>query len=158
LRQSIAENFAGDLEYHPRRAAIYLSPGVASFAFWYFSPSGGRFTVAALVFLLGSFTLLVKGVFLFRKSSEGLGRSEQELAALSDPKNRKLLPALPSQVAQILQDFGAGSLLLWPLLNLGKELDSSWTGPQRFPVFLVGAVIFVLGWVARKLASPSFGS
>jgi hypothetical protein len=154
LRQSIAENFAGDLEYHPRRAAIYLSPGVASFAFWYFSPSGGRFTVAALVFLLGSFTILVKGVFLFRKSSEGLGRSEQELAALSDPKNRKLLPALPSQVAQILQDFGAGSLLLWPLLNLIVRGRA----PRRLPVFLVGAVIFVLGWVARKLASPSFGS
>lgn len=83
---------------------------------------------------------------------------EQELAALSGPKNRKLLPALPSQVAQILQDFGAGSLLLWPLLNLGKDLDSSWTGPPRFPVLLVGVAIFVLGWVARKLASPSSGS
>lgn len=108
LRQSTVENFAGDLEYHPRRAAIYLSLGVASFVFWYFSPSVGKFTAVPLVFLLGSFTLVVKGVFLFRKSSEGLGMSEQELAALSDPRNRKLLPSIPSQAAQILQDLRRG--------------------------------------------------
>ena len=59
----------------------------------------------------GSLTLLVKGVFLLRKSSEGLGLSEQELVKLSDPAVRKALPPLPTQAAQVVQDFGTGALL-----------------------------------------------
>jgi hypothetical protein len=123
-----------------------------------FFPSEAKFTVVPVVFALGSFALIVKGVFLLRKSSEGLGMSEQELAALSDPKNRKFLPSIPSQAAQILQDFGAGSLLLWSLLNIGQDVDTSWTNPPRFRVFLVGVAVFVFGWVARKFARPSSSS
>jgi hypothetical protein len=154
LRQFISENFAGDLEYHPRRAAIYLLLGAASLTFWYFSPGDAKFTMIPLVFVLGSLTLAVKGVFMLRKSSEGLGLSDQELDALADPANRRSLPPLPAQAAQILQDFGAGSLLLWPLLNIGRDIDKSWADPPRFKVFAVGAVLFLLGWLIRKVTTP----
>ena len=89
--------------------------------YWVFSPSETRFTVIPLVFALGRLTLLDKGVFLLRNSSEGLGLSEQELAKLSDPAVRKTLPPLPTQAAQVVQDFGTGALLFWPLLMLGKD-------------------------------------
>jgi hypothetical protein len=89
LREFFSENFAGDLEYHPRRAALHLILGMITLCDWVFSPSETRFTVIPLVFALGSLTLFVKGVLLLRKSSEGLGLSEQELAKLSDPAVRK---------------------------------------------------------------------
>lgn len=66
--------------------------GMIALCYWVFSPSETRFTVIPLVFALGSLTLLVKGVFLLRNSSEGLGLSEQELPKLSDPAVRKTLP------------------------------------------------------------------
>ncbi|HXR32775.1 MAG TPA: hypothetical protein VN830_03650 [Verrucomicrobiae bacterium] len=148
----MSENFAGDLEYHPRRASIYFLLGAASACFWYLSPAPIKFAATPLVFILGSLTLVTKGIFLLRKSSEGWGLTESEWKALSDPANRKPLPSIPVQAAQILQDFGAGPLLLWPLLNLAGDLDKSWTDPPRLKVFAVGAVIFCLGWLIRKLA------
>jgi hypothetical protein len=83
LREFFLENFAGDLEYHPRRAVLYLSLATAALCFWIFSPSETKFTAIPLFFALGSLTLLLKGIFLLRKSSAGLGPSEQELANLS---------------------------------------------------------------------------
>jgi hypothetical protein len=80
--------------------------------YWVFSPSETRFTVIPLVFALGRLTLLDKGVFLLRNSSEGLGLSEQELAKLSDPAVRKTLPPLPKPLklfrisAQVPYSFG----------------------------------------------------
>src|SRR6266513_636132 len=74
LREFLLENFAGDLEYHPRRALLYLSLATAVLCFWIFSPSETKFTAIPLVFALGSLTLLPKGIFLLRKSSEGLAR------------------------------------------------------------------------------------
>jgi len=62
---------------------------------------------------------------------------------------QKKLSSVPSQAAQILQDFGTGGLLLWPLLNLGKDVDQTWDSPPRFPVFFVGAFLFGLGWAIR---------
>jgi hypothetical protein len=112
IRELFMENLAGDLEYHPRRAMIYLGLGVAAMCFWIFSTPESKFSTVPLVFALGSLTLLLKRVFLLRKSSEGLGLSQQELDQLSDSSSRKLLPSLPNQAAQIVQDFGAGSLLL----------------------------------------------
>src|SRR5256885_10766287 len=100
-----------------------------------------------------SVTLLVKGIFLLRKSSEGLGLTPSELADLSDPSNCKTLPSVPNQAAQIVQDFGAGSLLLWPLLNVGQDIDHSWSNPPRVTVFLSGAILFFLGWFIRRLTS-----
>jgi hypothetical protein len=129
LREFFSENFAGDLEYHPRRATLYLILGTIALSFWYFSPFGTKFAVIPLVFALGSLTLLVKGIFLLRKSSEGIGLSEQELAKLSDlPNQSQKPPANFSSSAQIVQDFGTGALLLWPLLHLGGDVDSSWGG------------------------------
>jgi hypothetical protein len=153
FREFFLENFAGDLEYHPRRAMIYLGLGVAALGFFVFSPSEMKFTATPLVFALGSLTLLLKGIFLLRKSSEGLGLSQQELDSLSDPSNRKSLPSIPNQAAQIVQDFGAGPLLLWPLLNAGKDIDQSWNNPPRFPIFISGAILFSFGFLIRRLTS-----
>ena len=150
LREFFLENFAGDLEYHPGRAALYLFLAAAALCFWIFSPPERKFTLTPLVFALGSFSLGVKGIFLLRKSSEGLGMSQAELDGLSDASRGKSLPTLP-QAAQILQDFGCGSMLLWPALNSAKEIDRSWINPPSLPVFLAGLVLFAIGWLIRKL-------
>ena len=155
LREIFLENFAGDLEYHPRRAMIYLGLGVAALCFWIFSPQEAKFSTVPLVFVLGSVTLLLKGIFLLRKSSEGLGLSQQELDQLSDPSNRKRLPSLPNQAAQIVQDFGVGSFLLWPILSKGKDINYTWINPPQLRVFIVGAILFFVGWIIRRLTSES---
>ena len=155
LREFFFENFAADLEYHPRRAALYLVLAVAAAAAWFFSPAETRFTTTPLVFALGALTLLTKGIFLLRRSSEGLGLNQSDLAAMSDPANRKQLPSIPTQAAQILQDFGAGSLLLWPLLNAGKDVDQSWSDPPRLQVFATGAALFLVGWTIRRLTTAA---
>jgi hypothetical protein len=153
LREFFSEDFAGDLEYHPRRSVLYLGLASAALCFWIFSPPETKFSATPLVFGLGSLTLLLKGIFLLRRSSEGLGLTQSEFDNLSDASNRKRLPSLPSQVAHIVQDFGVGPLLLWPLLNAGKDIDHSWINPPRVPVFLTGAVLFSLGWIIRRLTS-----
>jgi hypothetical protein len=155
LREFFLENFAGDLEYHPRRGLLYLVLSVAAGSYWVFSPAGSKFTVTPLVFLLGSLTLLAKGIFLFRPSSEGLGLSQQELEETRSSARRKGLPPIPAQAAQIVQDFGTGGFLLWPILNVGKDIDKSWDNPPRLAVFLSGAVLFALGWLIRRLTSSS---
>ncbi len=154
IRAFFLENFAGDLEYHPRRALSYLSFGIAAACFWIFSSYEARFTAIPLIFALGSLTLFVKGIFLLRRSSEGLGLSDQELAELSTPSRRKNEPSVTAQAAQVVQDFGTGAFLLWPLLNVGKDIDQSWNNPPRFSVFLSGAVLFFLGWLIRRFTSP----
>jgi len=154
LREFLLENFAGDLEYHPRRAALYLIIGAAAASFWIFSSAESKFTTTPLIFALGSLALFTKGVFLLRKSSEGLGLSESDLAALSSSTNGKALLRIPSQAAQLLQDFGAGSLLLWPLLNAAKDIDQSWINPPRLQVAATGAVLFFLGWLIRHFTRP----
>jgi len=153
LREFFFENFSGDLEYHLRRAALYLRLATAALCFWVFSPSETKFTAIPLVFALGSLTLLLKGIFLLCKSSEGLGLSEQKHANLSGPTNRKRLPSIATQAAQIVEDFDTGAFLLWPLLNVGKDIDNSWNNPPRFPVFLTGAILFLFGWLVRHLTS-----
>ena len=136
LREFFFENFAGDLEYHPRRAVLYWGLAVAALCFWIFSPREAKFSTLPLVFVLGSVTLLLKGFFLLRKSSEGLGLTPSELADISDPSNHKTLPSVPNQAAQIVQDFGASS---------------------RAPVFLSGSILFFLGWFIRRLTSTPPG-
>ena len=126
LGEFLLENFTGDLEYHPRRAALYLGLGVAAPYFWAFSSPKRRFTAIPLAFSLGSLPLVVKEIFLLRKSSEGIILSEQNVYESSNRSNRKGLPSLPCQIAQIVRDFGAGGILLWPLLRYGKALDNSW--------------------------------
>ena len=153
LREFFLENFAGDLEYHPRRAILYLALSAAALCFWIFSSAEIKFRTTPLVFGLGSLTLLLKGVFLLRKSSEGLGLTQSDFDALSDNSHRKSLPSIPNQAAQIVQDFGTGPLLLWPLLNVGKDIDHTWINPPRVPIFLTGAFLFSLGWFIRRLTS-----
>jgi len=98
----------------------------------------------------------MKGIFLLRKSSEQLGLRSSVFDELSSPVNRKKLPSIPNQAAQIVQDFGTGPLLLWTILNIGKDIDRSWNDPPRLAVFLSGAVLFSLGWLIRRLAfTPS---
>jgi glycerol uptake facilitator-like aquaporin len=58
---------------------------------------------------------------------------------------------IPSQVAQIVQEFGTGAFLLWPLLMLGKDIDHSRDNPPRFAIFLIGAALFFLGWFIRRV-------
>jgi len=157
LREFFLENFAADFEYHPRRGLIYLCLGIAAGFYWALSPADGKFTAVPLVFLLGSFTLLGKGIYLFRPSSEGIGQSMQELEETRSTARRKSFPPLPAQAAQVLQDFGTGSFLLWPLLNLGKDIDQSWDHPPRFAVFLSGAALFLFGWLIRRLTSSAGG-
>ena len=148
------ENFAGDLEYHPRRALVYFVLAAAAAAFWIFSPA--KFTATPLVLALGSITLAGKGVFLLRKSSEAIGLTLAEQAELSDRARCKTLPSLPNQAAQIVQDFATGSLFLWPLFNIGTDADRPWSKAPRLPVFLTGLILFSLGWLIRTLtANPS---
>jgi hypothetical protein len=153
VREFFFENFAGDIEYHPRRAVLYLSLASAALCFWAVSPSEKKFTAIPLVFALGVLPFYSKAYSFCAKSSEGLGLSKQELANLSGPTNRKRLPSIATQAAQIVQDFGTGAFLLWPLLNVGGDIDSSWSDPPRLRVFLAGAVTFSLGWFIRRLTS-----
>lgn len=150
LREFFLENFAGDLEYHPRRAAIYLILAAGAASFWIFSPAESKFETVPLVLALGSLTLLGKGIYLLRPSSEGIGLSLTELAELATSVKRKKLPSFPAQAAQVVQDFGTGGLLLWPLLNLGRDVDQDWSSPPRLPVFAVGAFFFGIGWIIRR--------
>jgi hypothetical protein len=150
IREFFLENLAGDLEYHPRRAAIYLIFAAGAGCFWIFSPAENKFTPVPLVFALGSLTILGKGIYLLRPSSEGIGLSHTELVELGTSVKRKKLPSIPAQAAQVVQDFGTGRLLLWPLLNLGVDLDRTWNNPPRLPVFAAGAFFFGLGWVIRR--------
>jgi hypothetical protein len=157
LREFFLENFAGDLEYHPRRALLYLGLAAAALCCWMLAPPAAKFTTIPLVFLLGSLTLILKGIFLLRESSEGIGLTSSDCDELSNPFDRKKMLSIPNQAAQIVQDFGTGSLLLWPILNIGKDIDRSWNDPPRFAVFLAGAVLFSLGWMTRGLASTPPG-
>jgi hypothetical protein len=91
IRESLLENFAGDLEYHPRRGLVYLILAIGAACFWIFSPYEKKFEAIPLIFALGSLTVLVKGAFLFRRSSEGLGLSNQQLVDLATPALRLFL-------------------------------------------------------------------
>lgn len=102
LREFFLENFAGDLEYHPRRAAIYLVLASGAGCFWIFSPAESKFTPVPLVFALGSLTLLGKGIYLLRPSSEGIGLSHTELAELGTSVKHKKPPSIPAQAARLL--------------------------------------------------------
>ena len=155
IRDFFLENFAGDLEYHPRRALVYLGLGIGAGCFGVFSPYEKRFTVVPLIFALGSLTLFVKGIFLLRKSSEGLGLSQENVTQRPDSPPRKSLPSMPASAVQVIQDFGSGSFLLWPLLNLGKDIDPSWDNPPRLAVFVSGAVLFFVGWAIRRFAGSA---
>jgi hypothetical protein len=153
FRESLFEELAGDLEYHPKRAALYLFLATAAISSWMLCSPETKFTATPLVLALGSLTLFLKGVFLLRKSSEGLALTSAEFDNLSDPTKQKDLPQISMRAAQILQDFGAGPLLLWPILNMGRDVNQIWADPPRLAVFISGAILFTLGWSIRHLTS-----
>jgi len=62
---------------------------------------------------------------------------------------------MPASAAQVIQDFGTGSFLLWPLLNFGKDIDPSWDNPPRLAVFVSGAVLFLVGWAIRRFTGSA---
>lgn len=153
LRDEFLDNFAGGLEYHPGRAVLDLSLGTIALSAWIFSAHEIKFTTVPLVVLLGGLALLLKGIFLLRKSSEGLGLSQQKLTALPAPSVRKNLPSIAAQAAQVTQDFGTGAFLFWPPVYLGKNFDETLHYPPLFRVFLSGALLFFAGWVIRRATS-----
>jgi hypothetical protein len=158
LRESVFENLIGDLEFHPKRAAFYLALAVAALCVWIFAPSDAKSSAIPLVFGVGSLALFLKGIFLLRKTSDGLGLSrsglglsQQAVPQVYDPPTPKAFPSIPSPSAQIIQDFGTGGVLLGPLLHLGNNVNDSWNLPS-FPVFMTGATLFFIGWVIRRLS------
>jgi hypothetical protein len=65
LREFFFENFAGDLEYHPRRAALYLVLALAAAAVWFLSPAETKFTTTPLVFALPAVCALLNSLAAF---------------------------------------------------------------------------------------------
>src|ERR1035438_1901472 len=116
FRERIFDNLVGDLEYHPKRALLYLALGVTALAVWAFAPHGHKVDVVPIVFAAGGLALLLKGIFLLRKTSDGLAPS-RPLLDLGKPEilepyavsTRRTFPPVPAMVAQLTQDFGAGS-------------------------------------------------
>ncbi len=154
LRENVFEQLVGDLEYHPRLGLIYLGLATAALCGWIFGPFDDVFATTPLVLAGGSLALLLKGIFLLRRSSEGLAFSAVELAQLSDPANRKSLPPVPVVAGRIVQDFGAGVLLLGVVvLRFIQDVDKSRDIRPTWPVALTGAVFFGIGWSIRWLSS-----
>jgi hypothetical protein len=150
FREFFLDQFAGDLEYHPRRAAVYLVLAISA-ASWFVS-AGMSFTTVPLIFALGGLALAIKGIFLLRRSSEGLGLSQQEVSRLSDGSNEKQLPNVPVLASQLLQDFGAGPLLLGPLISIVVD-EKGRSELPHLRVAIVGACVFGVGWVLRRLTA-----
>lgn len=151
IRETLFENFAADLEYHPKRAALYLCLGLAAGCFWFFTPFPLKLDAVAAVFGFGSLTLLCKGVFLLRKSSEGLGMTFQEVEKLSRTASGRKLPTIAVQAGQIMQDFGLGPFLLWPLMTVPHNVDHSISRPPMLMVASFGACLILVGWFIRWL-------
>jgi hypothetical protein len=43
------------------------------------------------------------------------------------------------------------------LLTTGKDIDHSWNNPPLVPIFVTGAILFILGWLIRRLTSSQPG-
>lgn len=147
-RAELLENLAGDLEYHPRKAVLYFACAIGVGLLWLYSPSGGRFDSFRDGFALGGITLAIKGIFLMRKRSEGIGLTEQELNEVSETARHKPLK-IADEAGQILQVFGAGPLLLWFLLRVTQDVDASSKNPPIGRVVAIGAAIYFAGWLMR---------
>jgi hypothetical protein len=148
-RENLLEEFGGDLEYHPKRGAVYLVFATAATVPWLLSPLSGAPGTLRFVFVTGGLGLLAKGVFLFRKSSEGLALTALERDQLSDASRRKPLPAVPEMLAQITQDFGIAVGLLSPVLS-GLRNKAANEHHSFVPEFLIGVSLFFAGWLVRR--------
>ena len=141
--QDLLDNLTGDLDYNPKRGALYFVVGVLTVATWAVLPAESRFTTVPLIVACGGVPLLFKAVFFLRKSSEGY--SVDEGTSATDTA----LPPLSTVGAQLLQDFGAGPLVLGQVMHLANGLNQNWMLPG-FSVSLAGAVLFLIGWLIRR--------
>jgi hypothetical protein len=162
FRERVFENLIGDLEYHPRRAALYLGFGVVALCAWIFPQPHSRLEAIPLVFGAGGVAFLLKGVFLLRRSSDGLMNSTQGLnlsrpehVPLSVSSTHKSFPSYSAVVAQLIQDFGAGALLLGPVLHFANEATNHTKNLPSLAVLCIGAGLFAAGWLIRRLTSSS---
>jgi hypothetical protein len=156
--QFFFEHLIGDLEYHPKRALTYLALGAAGASIWIFGPVEARTSPASLVCGAGGVVLLLKGILLLRKTSErmpiselSLGLSPAEMArSVSVPIPPKALPTVSVLAAQLIQDFGAGALLLVFVLHFATRVNENSRLPV-FQVFVIGGLLFGAGWLIRYL-------
>lgn len=162
FRAKVFDNLVGDLEYHPRRAALYLAFGAAALCAWIFPQPRTRLEAIPLVFGAGGLVFLLKGVFLLRRSSDGLMKStqglnlsEQKQIPSSVPSSSTKFSSVPATVAQLVQDFGAGALLLGPVLHFANDTTNHSKNFPSLVVLCTGAGIFSAGWLIRRFLSPS---
>src|SRR5580693_964477 len=156
--QTVVENLIDDLSYNPRRGALYLVLSLASLCVWYFEPPRRELDTIPLVFGLACPALLLKSVFFMRKTSSGLGATTPQLS-LKEPQPSQPLglpeertqPSAPALIAQLVQDFGTGPLILAPILGYLKSLDESSPNLPTLPLLLIGAALFLAGWLLRRL-------
>lgn len=170
-QERLFDDFAVDVEYPPKRGSIYLALGTAALLVWLYYPQN-QYTTLPLIFGLGSVPLLVKAVFFFRRSSEGLGLSARELEQVSAAANQKKLPPAIVLIAQVVQDFGIGLCLIGFTLDevvsglTQPEPDytamllyghaptrpAMWTSPL-VQAAAVGAILVGIAWLARRSRS-----
>ncbi len=152
VHEVVFEKLIGDLNYDPKRGGLYLCLGLMALGLWFFASPDARFSPVPLIVGAGGVILLLKGLYLFRKTSSGLDVSQSGLS-LSRTQSETLTknPSLsktggPAPLfAQIVQDFGAGALLLWPVLHIAQTVNPGWKLPT-VPVGLGGIGIFLFGW------------
>jgi len=157
-REFVFDNLTGDLEFHPKRAVIYLALGAAGLCTWFFTPWTNHYSTAPLTCAFGSAVFLLKAIFLLRKSSDGLAPN-QALLGLSPteverPIAVKTLPSPGALIAQMIQDFGTGDLLGAFALHAFNSVDETRTIPTA-RIVAIGAILFAVGWLIRHLSSPS---
>ena len=152
-REEVIEYFSEDLEFNPRRAATYLLVGSVLIAYYFSVPHEMLYRPTFIVVLLGAAALCIKGIFLLRRSSEGLGLDygyeEKKKLAIKPPR------PLAEQSATMLRDFASGPLLLCWFLELGRQFRPELENPPLGTVFLVGALLLGLSYVVKRLTQPS---
>jgi len=152
-REELVEYFASDLEYNPRKALVYVLLGLGSICYWILISGEGKFTNVHAIFALGSITLLIKGIFLLRKSSEGIGLTEPDLQELAKRSRLKHLPSTGTLAGQILRDFGIGATLLWPIVYLyASDVE---TKRPTLSIFFIGIALAALGWFLERQTKKS---
>jgi hypothetical protein len=159
-RHALFENLIGDLEYHPKRALIYVACGLAAVGTAIFARFASQGTLLAYLFGSGGFTLLLKSVFLLRRTSDGLGVSAVTMGLFGEDGVRrnatvKALPRPALLTGQILQDFGAGAVLLATFLHFGRDVNHPWSNAPRHSLLAAGAVLFGIGWFVRWASSSA---
>jgi hypothetical protein len=104
----------------------------------------------------GGLVLLSKAIFFLRRSSSGLGASQQSLgiAPLPGRANQfapQALPALPMLFCYLLQDFGGGCMMVGWILDKAMHHSSA---PGKYSLIIPvmgGGGLFLTGWLFEKL-------